>query len=288
MGKKKVLITGASGYIASQLLPIFREIYDLTLLDVKETDRDGNAVPGIILADLIDPNLEAHRRHFRGIEAVVHLGFSRSPNRNNPQGYWEERKNVDMAHHVYTLSLEEGVRRVVVASSNHAADWYEPLIHEGKLDMVSQEMFPLSDNFYGWAKATYEHLGFLFACGRFGRKLEVVQIRIGAPREIDYRNFLDNPAEYKRDLGAHISQRDLQQLFQKSIETEHIENEHGIPFQIFYGISNNARRFWSMTNARKVIGYDPQDDSEVKYASDIANFLMGEGGKSVARGRTER
>ncbi len=30
-----------------------------------------------------------------------------------------------------------------------------------------------------------------------------------------------------------------------------------------------------MVNARKVIGYDPQDDAEVKYAQDIAHFLMG-------------
>ena len=28
-------------------------------------------------------------------------------------------------------------RRVVVASSNHAADWWEPLIHEGKVDMIT-------------------------------------------------------------------------------------------------------------------------------------------------------
>jgi hypothetical protein len=30
----------------------------------------------------------------------------------------------------------------------------------------------------------------------------------------------------------------------------------------------------SIINARKVIGYAPQDDSEVKYAKDIASFLM--------------
>ena len=30
--------------------------------------------------------------------------------------------NVDMAHTVYQLALEEGLERVVMASSNHAAD----------------------------------------------------------------------------------------------------------------------------------------------------------------------
>jgi hypothetical protein len=63
-------------------------------------------------------------------------------------------------------------------------------------------------------------------------------------------------------------------LFGKSSEAQNIANAHAIPFQIFYGISNNARRFWSIVNARTVIGYTPEDDAEVKYARDIATFLM--------------
>jgi hypothetical protein len=105
----------------------------------------------------------------------------------------------------------------------------------------------------------------------------VVQVRIGAPREIEAARFIGNPIGYKRDLGAYISPRDLQQLFVKSIEAPSIENEHGIPFQIFYGISANARAFWSIVNARRVIGYDPQDDSEVRFAAEIARFLVGAG-----------
>lgn len=30
----------------------------------------------------------------------------------------------------------------------------------------------------------------------------------------------------------------------------------------FYGISNNTRMFWDISNARQVIGYEPKDDSE--------------------------
>jgi hypothetical protein len=80
---------------------------------------------------------------------------------------------------------------------------------------------------------------------------------------------------YVRDLAGYISQRDLQQLFCKSIETPDIADEYGVPFHIFYGVSNNARTFWSITNARKVIGYQPQDDSEVRFAEDIARLLKG-------------
>jgi hypothetical protein len=44
-----------------------------------------------------------------------------------------------------------------------------------------------------------------------------------------------------------------------------------------YGISNNTRAFWSLSNAREVLGYAPEDDSEVKYADDIRGFLSGPG-----------
>ena len=42
MAKRTVLLTGATGYIASQLLPVFQERYELTLVDVKNTDPQGS------------------------------------------------------------------------------------------------------------------------------------------------------------------------------------------------------------------------------------------------------
>ena len=57
------------------------------------------------------------------------------------------------------------------------------------------------------------------------------------------------------------------------IDAESIEDRYGVPFQIFYGVSDNARTFWSITNAREVVGYSPVDDSEVEFADDIARML---------------
>ena len=50
--RPRVLLTGATGYIASQLLPVFRERYDLRLLDVRTTDARGKTVDGAQLANL--------------------------------------------------------------------------------------------------------------------------------------------------------------------------------------------------------------------------------------------
>jgi nucleoside-diphosphate-sugar epimerase len=272
---RRVLVTGACGYIASQLLPAFRERFELRLLD-RVAQREGEPVPGVTAVDLLGADPESFRAHFRGVQTVVHLAWNR-PSGDRARAYVEERVNIDLAQRIYQLALEEGVERVVVASSNHAADWYEHLIRPRRLEMVYPEMFPLSDNFYGWAKTGYETLGFVYASGTLGRKLGVVQIRIGAPREVPVEKYGGDPVHYKRDLGAWISPRDLQQLFVRSIEAPAIENEHGIPFQIFYGISGNARAFWSIANARRVIGYEPQDDSEVRYADGIRQLLVGSG-----------
>jgi hypothetical protein len=274
--RRRVLVTGATGYIASQLLPVFRQRYELVLLDVRTTDAQGQPVEGAQLADMLqgDPGTLAH--YFANVDAVVHLGYFRPPGKNvtgEDKSYLEERPNVDMAERVYRLALDHGVQRVVVASSNHAADWYESLIHARRLDRVTPSDLPRSDNYYGWAKIAYEALGWMYACGAFGRKLEMVQVRIGAPREIRAEQYAGRPAQYKRDLGAYISPRDLQQLFVRSIETECIDDEWGIPFQIFYGISDNTRAFWSIENARRMIGYAPEDDSEARYQDDIRRIL---------------
>ena len=168
-----------------------------------------------------------------------------------------------------------------MASSNHAADFYEHLLRSREMDMLqpTNDIRPLSDNYYGWAKESYEHLGFVFATGTLGRQLQNVHIRIGAPRQLDPNELQGDIQGYsvRRNLGAYISPRDLTQLFVKSIETENIENEWGVPWQVFYGISDNTRSFWGLENARRVIGYAPQDDSEVTWARDVYDNLTSKG-----------
>ncbi len=60
-----------------------------------------------------------------------------------------------------------------------------------------------------------------------------------------------------------------------------------MPFQIFYGISGNAHNFWSIVNARKVIGYAPEDNSEVRFADEIARHLAAAREREAQHGGTE-
>jgi UDP-glucose 4-epimerase len=280
MAKKRVVLTGATGYVAQRMIEALGQRYDLVCLDVAETTRDGTAVPDIRTVDLTDPDRDAYRAHFQGADAVLHCAFVSAPGMdadswqaNTDAKFRAEYANVGMAYNVYKVAQEEGVNRVVVASSNHAADYYERLIWADRLELVTPDM-RLSDNYYGWAKAAYELLGFVFASGQVdGKKLEVVQWRIGAPREGDLDAMA--PGDIKvmhRALGAYLSVRDQVQQAVRMIEAEDIEDENGVPFLVIYGISGNTHRFWSLTNAFRKIGYEPEDDSQVRFADRIAEI----------------
>jgi hypothetical protein len=281
MAKRRVVLTGASGYVAQRMFPELSERWDLVPIDVRPTTRDGKPVPGIQVADLTDRNRDRYRQLFRGADAVLHLGYVSAKGldattwqNNSDAKFWSEHENVALAYNVYRVALEEGVRRVVVASSNHAADYYERLVWADKLDMVTPEMPHRSDNWYGWAKAAYELLGFVFATGKVDdRKLEVAQWRIGGPRDDDIDRV--EPGDIKtmhRALGAYLSRRDQVQQAIRMVETEDITDEHGVPFLIVYGISGNTHRFWSLAGARQKIGYVPEDDSQVNFADRIAKI----------------
>lgn len=288
-------MTGASGYVASQMVEQFSKQYELVKADVTNRNSDDQELSGIEIADFIDTDRSKYQHLFEGIDAVIHLSYKRSSAGGvfgdtvpHIDRFAIENENVVMANNVYRAAYDAGVRRLVVASSNHAADWYEhALVHAQKKDVVQPWEYPVSDNFYGWAKAAYELLAWPYACGKFGRQMEFVQVRIGFPREVDADAFMSQPegiapagspiANFKRHLGTYFSDRDMRQLFTKAIETPDISNENGVPFVIVYGISGNSRRFWSLETARNVLGYEPEDDSEAKYEAVIRKYLTGTG-----------
>ncbi|MFQ5572553.1 MAG: NAD-dependent epimerase/dehydratase family protein [Rhodothermales bacterium] len=281
MAKKRVVLTGAAGYVAQRMFKELSERWELVPIDVRSTTRDGTKIPGMVVADLTKPDRNNYREHFKGADAVIHCAYvsargldATTWQDNSDPKFWAEHQNVALAYNVYKTALEEGVKRVVVASSNHAADYYERLIWADKFDVVTPDMPPLSDNYYGWAKAAYELLGFVFATGKVdGKKLEVVQWRIGGPRDDDIDHV--KPGDIKvlhRALGAYLSRRDQVQQAIKMVEAPNIEDDNGVPFLIVYGISGNTHRFWSIANAREKIGYAPEDDSQVNFADKIAHI----------------
>lgn len=151
-----VLMTGAAGYVASYILPAFRERFDLRLVDNRDVDGLGRPVDGLQVRDISDLNrMDEYRDLFQGVDAVVHLAHLRPAGSSLHQRYLAERGDVDMAYIVYQLALDEGVTRVVMASSNHASDFYERPLRSKQLEIVYPDSpRVLAENFYGWPKCS--------------------------------------------------------------------------------------------------------------------------------------
>src|SRR5262245_39840365 len=128
MAKRRVVVTGAAGYVAQRMYQELAARWDLVQIDVRDTTKDGQRVPGMVIADLTNPDRDAYRQHFRGADAVIHCGFVSAPGldattwqNSTDAKFRAEHENIALAYNVYRTALEERVRRVVVASSNHAA-----------------------------------------------------------------------------------------------------------------------------------------------------------------------
>jgi hypothetical protein len=50
-----------------------------------------------------------------------------------------------------------------------------------------------------------------------------------------------------------LSRRDCAQLIARALDATHLR------WAVVYGVSNNPRRFWDISHARQVLGYEPQD-----------------------------
>ncbi|HSW21021.1 MAG TPA: NAD(P)-dependent oxidoreductase [Ramlibacter sp.] len=291
----KVLVTGAAGHVATLAMPGLEGRHSLVLTDLKEPARldAGATFRAMSLLDASDTMLA---ELFRGVDAVVHSAYVPSAERDvysvhppHMDRFDAELANIRMAQRVYRFAIEAGVKRVVVVSSNHAADWYEHAqVHRLEREMVYPGDLPLSDNFYGWSKASYELLAYPYACGTFGRPLEMVMLRIGSPYPIDVSRYElgapapqsglprpVGPAAFKRALGAWLSDRDCAALFRCALEAPFALPAGAVPWVVAYGISDNTRAFWSLDSARRVLGYMPQDDSEAVYAGAVQRLLTG-------------
>ena len=75
MNKRRVLITGAGGVIASRIIPDLQSIYDLKLTDISPVNVHGQAMDSVEIADLLDDNRDHYRALFSGVDTVIHSAF---------------------------------------------------------------------------------------------------------------------------------------------------------------------------------------------------------------------
>jgi NADH dehydrogenase len=112
----RVLVTGASGFIGSALVPRLVAAGHAPRLFLRRPPRQAPAPPiDVALGDLTDP--PTLRRAVAGVDAVVHLGAATSAGRTDPAMAY--RVNVGGASALVEACRAGGCRRLVAVSTQH-------------------------------------------------------------------------------------------------------------------------------------------------------------------------
>jgi uronate dehydrogenase len=224
-----VLITGAAGAIGRTLRAHLRGRYRLRLLDIVPSDPG----PGedAVVADYGDAAAMAAAA--AGMDAVVHLAVD-PRTRAAPERAW---RLIAATWTVFEAAREAGIKRVVFASSNHAAGM------ASIAEALGAGPTPRPDSLYGICKIAGEAIA-RHHVDKHG--MTALCVRIGS--------FRAAPAS-PRELYTWISPRDMAHLVVCGL------TQTALRYAVVYGFSGNARLpqrdpLW------ETIGYRPADDAE--------------------------
>ena len=231
------LLTGASGRIGRQLRCYLRErVAHLVIADL-EAPSDPASNESAMAFDLDDPQSVAAL--LPGCDGVVHLA-----------GIPDEAPYADLmrvnalgTYHVLEAMRSAGVPRLVYASSNRLTGFH------ATSELLDDHSTIRPDGLYGASKAAVEALTRLYA-DKFG--IQVCNIRIGTYKE---RPTTD------RDAATWLSPGDANLAFEAAMTTH-------VPYSVFYAVSANRHRFWSLEPGR-AIGYVPNDDASAVLGADV-------------------
>ncbi len=235
--RRRVLVTGGGGRIGSYFAEHSHDRYDLRLM-VQHED-EGSAVQQfgeLVTGDLGD--LDRMKEICGGVDTVLHLAANPSPSAT-----WNSllESNIIGSYNMFVAARAAGCRRLIYASSIHAVSGYPPDVQVKTNEPVNP------GDLYGVSKCFGEAMGRYMA---EQEGLSVIAIRIGAFQSLDAARQESNVSM----LDAFVSRRDLTQLIQRCIDVENVR------FAILHGLSNNRFKRLDISDARALVGYDPQDD----------------------------
>ncbi|GIV95813.1 MAG: NAD-dependent epimerase [Herpetosiphonaceae bacterium] len=243
MDQQRLLITGFSGRIGSILWQQLADSYRLYGVDVCIAQSGEQT----FRADIA--NYEQLTSVFRRIAPLTFIIHLAADPRVDADWHSVLMNNIIATRNVYEAAREFGVRRVIFASSNHVTGAYEgfpPALHTHPAPPLITTSDPLRpDGFYGVSKIFGEAIARMYY-ELYG--IESICLRIGSVLEDD------DPMRNERQRSTWLSHRDLVQLVKKSLIAD-------VQFGIYYGVSDNRRRFWDISNAQAELGYQPEDDA---------------------------
>ena len=236
---KKLVLTGAAGRLGSYLREPLSKLADQFV--------SSDLVPGIgklypnetyIRSDLAShPDIHAL---LQDADMVVHFGAI------GDEAPFDQilGPNIIGAYNVWEAAHQQGVKRVVFASSIHAVGMH------ARQDFIGTDAPHRPDTFYGLSKCFAEDLARMYWDKR---GLESVCLRILSCAGVSNA----------RALGTWLSYDDLIHLVTRAIDTP------TVGFSVIYGVSDNDRTPVDNSKA-SYLGYRPRDNAEQFAATILA------------------
>lgn len=238
---KKILITGASGYVGKAFLKAYGQDYNFRVFG-------RTAVEGYEFVQGDIKRLEVMERAAKGVDAVVHLAAATTDGKGiTDAGYFQT--NTVGTFNVLEAAARNRVKKVVYGSSVCAVG-FRPT---PKLIMETDRCEP-SDGMYGYSKYLSERL-----CEFYAEKYDMNIICLRTAMVVPQHKIIApaNPL-VKHWLGTvHIE--DVLQAFKLSVDNE------SIGFGVFHIAADSPYSKFDITKAKEVLGYRPRHD-----LSDIA------------------
>lgn len=270
----KIFITGGAGTCGS----ILRDIkYDKVFFDIKEKPIDFKNYD-YIKGDLSDFDLISKK--ISDCDVLVHLAakdYYPDFAMGSGEASWNDycHYNINLTKELFQIAIKHKIKKIIFASTHRVQGMYEKMYSPDIYQLDHKYKFDHDDNvcpdsIYAVSKLFGENLGKYYSVKH---NLDFKCIRICSVRSKEYDNPLAyaeygyNQGLWKRDSSEYINQtnrlkglwqsrRDFLQMIEKIIDSK----EKG--FEIFYGLSNNDRRWFDLKYSKNSLKYIPLDNSE--------------------------
>ena len=224
----KVLITGAAGAIGSVLTKGLQTRHDLRGFDNQPMPDLQDAIVG----DITD--FELVKSVVTGMDAIIHLV-------NVPGGEWDHSlQNMIGTYNVFEAAHQCEVARIAYASRAGIL----PQSFYPRTIQRTADMLPKPESYYTITKVFGESMGYMYSA-RYD--MEVVSVRIG--------NF--NAERDQPEHPHHLSHGDCVRVFEQAI------CHPDVNYEMVFGVSDSDWPLYDLEHGRQVIGYHPQDQSQV-------------------------
>lgn len=247
----KIAVTGGGGRVGEYVLPALDERHEVVPVNRSEVDGWETTIADVTDYDVLVDALQ-------GFDCVVHMAAQSAS-----EASWEDviEPNIQGTWNLYQAAVENGVDRVVFASSNHVshmpnmADPAGPRSQKSPRESVPvrADDLPRPSGPYGITKVTGEAIGSYHADRH---SIDVVNVRIGwVLSEDDLRAKQETDlADYARAMW--LSPGDCQEGMRKAVENPLPENPLTVNL-----LSENEERYLSLTKTMRTLDFRPTGDS---------------------------